>query len=291
MKPPSIESLIGGIPRSLGSYAPVLAEIENALASPQCNLGTVAEAIEKDPDLTARLLRLGNSSFYGFSSRLATVSEAIGLIGIQQVQDLIVASSIVEQFAGVPADFVNMESFWRHSLACGIGARVLAMERRIPKADKFFVAGLLHDVGRLVLFSQSPTATQVIFETCRREKLLLREAEYRVLGYDHQAVGEALMRHWQYPVNLIQAVAYHHQPAACKVAPDEAAVVHVSDHLVNAMQLGSSGEHCAPPLQRGAWERLNLPLSLLPSLADTIDEQIEAVQEAFLSAARPLAEK
>src|SRR5262245_9174298 len=110
--PPTIEELISGIPRSLGSHGPVLEEIDAAIQSPQCSLVTVGEAIEKDPDLTARLLRLGNSSFYGFSSRLATVTEAISLIGIQQVQDLLIASSIVERFAGVSDEFVSMESFW-----------------------------------------------------------------------------------------------------------------------------------------------------------------------------------
>ena len=89
MTSPTIESLINGIPSRLGSYGPVVEEIERAIESPQCNLVTVGEAIEKDPDLTARLLKLANSSFYGFSSRLTTVAEAISLIGLQQVQDLI----------------------------------------------------------------------------------------------------------------------------------------------------------------------------------------------------------
>jgi len=118
MRTPTIPDLISGIPRSLGSYAPVIEEIEAALQSPECSLVTIGEAIEKDPDLTARLLKLGNSSFYGFSSRLGTVTEAISLIGIQQVQDLIIASSIVERFNGISDEFVDMESFWRHSLAC-----------------------------------------------------------------------------------------------------------------------------------------------------------------------------
>ena len=283
MTPPTIEELIGGIPSSLGSYGPVLEEIEAAIQSPQCSLVTVGEAIEKDPDLTARLLRLGNSSFYGFSSRLATVTEAISLIGIQQVQDLIVASSIVERFTGVSDEFVSMESFWRHSLACGIGARLLALERRLPKADKFFVAGLLHDVGRLVLFAEAPQAAQEIFGLYRKDSLLLREAEVKVLGYDHQQIAEALMKHWKYPVNLVQAVAYHHQPASTRIAAEDAAVVHLSDHLVNAMQIGSSGERHVPPLSAKAWETLRFSPNMLASIVEKIDEQIEAVQEVFLS--------
>ena len=279
----SIDELIRTVPSSLGSYGPILEEIGEVLQSPQSSLGTLGEAIEKDPDLTARLLRLGNSSFYGFSSRLATVAEAISLIGIQQVEDLIVASSIVERFRGVADEFVSMESFWRHSLACGIGARLLAIQRRLPKADKFFVAGLLHDLGRLVLFGEAPEAAQEIFQLYQKERLLLREAEARVLGFDHQQIGEALLRHWKYPPNLVQAVACHHHPASCAIAREEAAIVHVSDHLVNAMRIGSSGERFVPPLNIKAWDTLELSTNGLSTIVEGIDEQLEAVEEVFLS--------
>ena len=283
MKPPTIEELIGGISSSLGSHGPVIEEIETAVQSPECSLVTVGEAIEKDPDLTARLLRLANSPFYGFSSRLSTVAEAISLIGIQQVQDLILASSIVEQFTGISDEFVSMESFWKHSLACGIAERHLALDRRLPKADKLFVAGLLHDIGRLVLLAESPEAAQRVFEEYRQERQLLREAEKKVLGYDHQNIAEALMKHWKYPANLVQAVACHHQPQASVLSPKEAAVIHVSDHLVNAMQIGSSGEHFVPPLNMKAWEALELSTDDLSSMVEKIDEQLVAAQEVFLS--------
>jgi HD-like signal output (HDOD) protein len=286
MTTPTITSLVAGIPPSLGAYAPVIDEIATALASPECSLASVAEAIGKDPDLTARLLKLGNSSFYGFASRLTTVNEAISLIGIQQAQDLIQISSIIEQFAGIAPDFVNMESFWRHSLACGIAARLLAMEKRLPKPDKFFVAGLLHDVGRLVLFSQAPHAAKRIFETYHAERLLLREAEMRVLGFDHQQVGEALLRVWQYPAPLVQAIAFHHKPVVGDMVSIEAAIVHLADHLVNALQIGTSGERFVPPLQRAAWESLRLPVDVIGSVMSGIERQIEAVQGAFLSCER-----
>lgn len=283
MTPPGVIKLISGIPSSLGSYAPVLEEIETLLESPECSLVTIGEAIEKEPDLTARLLRLANSSFYGFSSRLSTVTEAISLIGIQQVQDLILASSIIAQFKGVEDEFVSMESFWKHSLACGTCSRLLAMEKRLPKADKFFVAGLLHDMGRLVLFSRAPQQAKEVFEVYRNERVLLHEAEKRVLGFDHQEVAAAVMQQWKFPANLVQAVACHHQPEAADTARQEASVVHLADHLVNALQLGSSGERNVPPLSMRAWETLNLPTTVLPSIVAGMDAQLGAVQEVFLN--------
>jgi HD-like signal output (HDOD) protein len=278
----SIESLVQATPASLGSYGPLLREIEAALASPQCSLGSVAEIIEKDPDLTSRLLRFANSAYCGFSMRLSTVSEAIGLIGVQQVQDLLTASSVIERFTDVSEEFVDMQSFWEHSLACGIGARLLAMESRLPKPDRFFVAGLLHDIGRLVLFMQAPLVAQQVFELHRKERVLLRDAEVKVMGFDHQSIAEELLRIWKYPPALVNAVGYHHCPQNSTVGQMEASVVHVSDHLVNAMQMGSSGERYVSTLNPQAWAMLNLKAAVLEPVMTGIDEQIEAAKEMFL---------
>ena len=152
---PSIRELTEGIPK-LGSYVGVIAKIEDVLHDENSNLANLGDLIEKDPDLAARLLRLGNSAFFGFAHRLETVAEALSLIGIRQVLDIIEASNVIDAFEGVSPKHVNMESFWKHSLACGIGARCLAVAGQLPAPEKFFVAGLLHDLGRLVLFSQAP---------------------------------------------------------------------------------------------------------------------------------------
>jgi len=284
--PPSIKDMVQAVPRSLGSYGPVLEEIEQALQSPQCNLSTIGDAIQKDPDLTARLLRLANSPFFGFANRLSTVAEAVSLLGIQQIQDMIVASSVLEQFKGVPDSFVTKDSFWRHSLAVGITARLLAMERRLPKPDKFFVAGLLHDVGRLVLLSQAAEWAQAVFELYQRERVLLRDAEKKVLGYDHQQIAAELLQSWSYPQVLVQAVAFHHTPAQSAARLD-ASVVHIADHLVNAMGVGSSGEHFVPPLDDRAWATLGLEPEVLAKMIESLDEQIHAVEEAFLDKKTP----
>jgi HD-like signal output (HDOD) protein len=278
---PRVEQLVAGVP-SLGSCASVLHEIESVLNDPQSTLSTVGEIIEKDPDLTARLLKLGNSSFYGFPTRIETVSETISLIGVQQVQDLIAVSTVVEIFDGVSSDLVNMRSFWKHSLACGVAARLLAYARRVPKPDKFFILGLLHDLGRLVLYLRDPAQARAVFAAFQQREQLLSEAEREVLGFDHTDLGAALLRVWNYPVNLISGVQFHHLPMAAGAFQLEASVVHVADHLVNAMQLGSSGERIAPTLNDKAWERLNIPLDVLESVMNSVDDQITAVENAFL---------
>ena len=277
----SLKELTEGMP-NLGSYAGVIAEIESVLDDSNSNLTDLGGVIEKDPDLAARLLKLGNSAFFGFAHRLETVSEAASLIGIQQVLDLIMVARVIETYEGISPDQVNMESFWKHSLACGIGARCLAFARQLPAADKFFVAGLLHDLGRLVLFSRVPEKAVQIFECHRGRRILLREAEREVLGFDHAQIGEQLLRTWQYPANLVHAVAYHHCPTSAGFFQMESSVVHLADYLVHAMQMGNSGEHFVPPLSIPAWERVGLTTDALESTMASIDEQIAAVEESFL---------
>ena len=281
MTPPTIKAMVQAIPRSLGAYGPVLREIEEALQSPQCSLSAIGDAIQKDPDLTARLLRLANSPFYGFASRLSTVAEAVGLVGIQQIQDMIVASSVLEQFKGVPDNLVSKESFWRHSLAVGITARLLAMERRLPKPDKFFVAGLLHDVGRLVLAFAGGGMGAKVFELYQRERILLRDAEKKILGYDHQQIAAELLQSWSYPAVLVQAVAFHHAPES-GIAQMDAAVVHVADHLVNAMGIGSSANISSRRSHEKACAALGLGPEPLAGIVAAVDDQILVVEEAFL---------
>ena len=277
----NIKQLTEGM-RNLGSYAGVIASVEAVLNDANSTLSNLGEVIEKDPDLAARLLKLGNSAFFCFSHRLETVSEAISLIGIQQVLDLITASNVIDAFEGISPEHVNMESFWKHSLACGIGARCLAVAGQLPAPEKFFVAGLLHDLGRLVLFSQAPKQATEIFARYQSRRMLLRDAEREVLGFDHAQIGEELLRGWQYPANLVHAVAYHHSPMSAGFFQLESSVVHLADYLVHAMQMGNPGERFVPPLSTPAWERVGLTTDVLASVMDSIDEQIAAVEESFL---------
>ena len=281
----TLEQLTESMP-SLGSYAGVMAELENLLQDPNSTLANFGECIEKDPDLASRLLKLGNSAFYGFSRRLQTVSEAVSLIGIQQLQALIRASSVIEVFEGIAPREVDMPSFWKHSLGCGIAARALGVARQFPTADKLFVAGMLHDLGRLVLLGQVPGKAAEIFKLYQSRKMLLREAERTVLGFDHSQIGGELARKWQFPSNLVSAIGDHHHPMSGSFFQLESSIVHVADYLVHVMQVGNSGEKYVPPLDERAWERVGLSVHVIETVMRVVDEQVEELQRSFLNARR-----
>ena len=280
--PPTIKAMVQAVPRSLGSYGPVLLEIEAALQSPQCNLSTIGDAIQKDPDLTARLLRLANSPFFGFANRLSTVAEAVSLLGIQQIQDMIVASSVLEQFKGVPDNLVNKDSFWRHSLAVGITARLLAMERRLPKPDKFFVAGLLHDVGRLVLLVAGGGMRRRQFLNCisaRKSFCATRRKKFSATTTSRLppscckagAIRRCWCRPWLFTTRRTRVF-----PSS--TPPSSTSPIIWSTPWASAVPASSSSRRSTtrPGLCSAS------DTEMLGKIVEAVDEQILAVEEAFL---------
>jgi HD-like signal output (HDOD) protein len=242
----------------------------------------ISTIISDDPGLTSRLLQLVNSAFYGFPSKIETVSRALFIVGTQQIRDLALATSIMSLFKGIPESLVNMESFWRHSVACGIAAKILATYRRCEmNVERFFAAGIIHDIGRLVIYKRIPETAQEMIQRCKTNKELLYIVEKEVMGFNHSNVGRVLVKYWNLPPSLEDVVAYHHSPRDAKRYPIETSVVHVADIIVHAMQYGNSGETYVPPLDKKALELIGVPSSVLSPTLDQLDKEVNDVVETL----------
>jgi putative nucleotidyltransferase with HDIG domain len=191
----------------------------------------------------------------------------------------------VQLFRDVPSDLADMDSFWRHSVACGVCARVLAAQRREANVERFFVAGLLHDIGRAIIYINAPEQAKEALTLARRSGDLLYRVETEIFGFHHGSVGSALLERWRLPGLLQEVTAWHHSPALATRFPLETAVVHVADVIANALQLGSSGERLVPPLVPDAWEQLGISATALPSILKQVDRQVTDAVTAVLGAA------
>ena len=259
--------------------------LEEAINNPKKSMSDIAKVIREDPGLTARLLRIVNSAFYNFPSKVETISQAVTIVGTQQLSALALATSVMKMFNGIQSNLVSMDSFWRHSVACGLAARVLATMRRDNNAERFFVAGLLHDVGRLILYTKLTDRSREILLRARTAPMLLYEAEREALGFTHAVVGGLLLQTWKLPTSLEEIVMFHHNPMSATRFPMETAIVHLADIVVHAMDLGSSGETFIPPLDSTAWEKLGLHPSVLGSVEEQIDRQFhDAIQTMMADA-------
>jgi HD-like signal output (HDOD) protein len=257
--------------------------LEEAINNQNKSMSDIAKVIREDAGLTARLLRIVNSAFYNFPSKIETISQAVTIVGTQQLSALALATSVMKMFKGLPQNLVSMDSFWRHSIACGLAARAIGTFRRETKPERFFVAGMLHDIGRLIMYTKIPEPSREILDSAAKSQTLLYEQERMTLGFTHAVVGGILLQTWKLPTSLEEIVMYHHNPKAATRYPMETAMVHVADIIVHSMGLGSSGEVFIPPLDTEAWDKLGLSPSVLASVEEQVDRQYHDALQTMLA--------
>jgi len=278
---PNIDDLIRKT-SNIASLPAIYMRLVEVMEDPYSSADDVGGVISEDTGLTARLLRLVNSAMYGFPSAIESVKQGLTVVGTQQIHDLALATSVVGMFKDMPQDLVDMAGFWQHSIGCGVCARALATELRAPNVERHFVAGLLHDIGKLVLFMSNPDGARSAIEQARAEKMVLHEAEREVMGYDHASVGQALMSSWNLPVSLQEPVSNHHRPESADQYEIEVAVVHVADIMAHSMLMGNGGEPWVPPLNDGAWEELGFSEDILCTILADVDQHFSAAVRTIL---------
>lgn len=264
----------------LASHPDILRHILKASSDPLSSAAYIAEVVGKDVALSAKLLKVVNTPFYGFPQKVDTISRAIVLLGQDKVAGLAMGISVINMFQGVQGKLLDMAGFWKHSVACGIMGMVLAAHCNEQDKERFFVAGLLHDVGRLIMLKNRVQAVQSVLFESRGLKVALHDLENSRWGFDHARLAELVLEKWQLPENLLLAVRYHHAPGACGYARD-AVMIHVADFLIHSMDLGNSGATLVPPLDRHAWESLGLSRNVLPVLARQVDAQVGHIMRIF----------
>lgn len=223
----------------------------------------VGQLISEDTGLSARLLRIANSSFYGAPSKVDTITRAVTVIGTRQVSDIVLATTVLDMFDGIPSEHEDMSSFWQHSIRCSVIARILATYRREPNIERFFVDGLLHDIGRLVMLMQLGKDYWDIAKFARENNLPYDVAERRVLGFDHCEVGGMLLEKWKLPQHMVDAARFHRQPGKNGYACIDASVMHVADVLANVCLVAEGHDTAIPDLDEKAWSVLALPVSIM----------------------------
>ncbi|MBU2552673.1 MAG: HDOD domain-containing protein [Proteobacteria bacterium] len=265
----------------LSSMPDIYFRLNEVLNDPLSSVADLAEVVEKDASLAAKLLRLVNSPFYGFMSRIDTILRAISLVGTDELTTLALGISVVHRFKDIPPELVDMPAFWRHSITCGVFAKVLAGYRPGLSVERFFVAGLLHDLGRLILFKKLPRATTEAMIMAQRDLKPLHQAEQEVIGYDHAQAGGRLLLEWKIPPALVDMVRWHHAPDR-PLETAESAIIHVADLIAVVFGIGRQTLERVPPLNVSAWSALELSTNVLAPAFTRAEEQIEGIFNIFL---------
>jgi len=249
------EQLVQGI-HDLPSLPAVVMDLLGSLEQEDIDISVLAKKVTHDPALTAKTLRLANAPAFGLQARVATIQQAVTFLGFQATRNLITAAAITGCFPAGRCPGFDDKAFWRHASASAICARALARRMRFNQ-DIAFTAGLLHDVGQLVLASSQPAAYGAVLAWRKQQGCSLLQAERAVLGIDHVDAGVALASHWQFSDTLRQAIVRHHDPDT-PGAGLLAAIVHVADAIVHALDLAGDENELVPPLSTVAWEAMGL---------------------------------
>ena len=255
--------------------------IKNPLTSNQ-ELETI---VSEDSALASKVLMIANSALFNFPSRIDTISKAITIIGHKQLSEIILSCSVVTMFKDIPQDVIDMNLFWRHSIAVATASRILAASRREQNIEKFFTAGLLHDIGKLVMYAEIPKYAKETIETCASSKKLLHKVELDLMGFDHAKLGAMLLKKWKLPEEIVTAVYYHHKPSISTGDVISASVIHIADIIVHALQLGTSGESFVPTLNEKAWDALGLSVDMLSAVIEQLNVQHQEAVRYILAEA------
>ncbi len=277
----NIELLINEITKLI-SLPDIYYRLEALIERPDSTLDDFTRLLATEPDLCARLLSLANSAFYCFPSTIESVDKAVQIIGIRQIRELVLATSVVNAFNQIPPGEVNMKLFWEHSVAVGVLAKCIGQYCRLPQPERFYVSGLLHDIGRLIFYVKLPGLMHDLLQQREDQQTLLYELEQQVLGYSHAEAGGLLLKNWQIPQSIYEPVLFHHDPQRADEFATVTAAVHVADIWINKYQMGSSGERFDLPCDEQALKHLNLQLEDMDQVWAEAAGQIREVFNQFL---------
>ncbi len=238
----------------LVSLPEICVRVGQMVDDPRTSAVQLGRMISQDAALTARLLRIVNSAFYRFPNKVETVSRAIAIIGNRDLRDLVMAASVASAFDRMASKLIDIERFWRHGVFTGIVSRLLASRCEVLHKERLFVAGLIHDIGKLILCFKLPNLEKRAIQYALDNDLAMHDAERHIIGYDHAEVGAELMRHWGLPSTHQATARFHHQPSVATEHALDVAIVYLADRISHLAESGSDDWDLLEVVEPSTWQ-------------------------------------
>jgi putative nucleotidyltransferase with HDIG domain len=266
--------------RDLPPLPAILMDLIGSLGSDSISSEMLASKLSQDLGLSAKTLRMANSSFFGMTRQIDSIPDALAVLGLRAVRTLVLAAGLMgtlKQAQGVGFDF---RVFWRHAIGAGLCGRLLAREVGMD-SEIGFTVGLLHDIGTLALVHLFPDQYERTLACQKQNDLLLIDAERATLGTDHAQVGAMLLERWHFSPVIVEAIAHHHAPAMHH-GPGLVGLAHLADAFSHAMALSGQDDEVVPPTSVEIWNAMapssEKCLALLSEVEDQFDDVCQALQ-------------
>lgn len=277
----SPEAVANGIIK-LPSVSPALADLLRSIDDADASTDLIAARIATDQALVVKMLRIANSSFYGLQRKVGSIPDALFILGVGNVRSIALAASLSSSFPrhqkGGSFDF---EKFLRHGVATALCAKALAGKMRCSP-DNAFVAGLMHDIGKLVLATSFPRHWDEIVAYRDRRDCAAHEAEQSVIGTDHARIGQLLAESWSFPRTLSSVVGGHHSPEET-TEDKKVCVVHLADAIVHALDLLGDERELVPPISPRCWCAAGLAWSDCQDVFQQVEEGLDTLCDVLAS--------
>ncbi|HOK41249.1 MAG TPA: HDOD domain-containing protein [bacterium] len=262
----------------------VATKLATVLQDKKSSAQEVANIIKNDQALTSKVLKLVNSAYYGFSQKISTIRHATTILGFNMLTSIALSITIFDTLKlGKEKEIFNPEEFWKHSIGVAICSRLLAEKLLLKESETIFVAGLIHDIGKIIEEQYLREEFLQIIEILKQEKISILEAEKRVMGIDHTYIGSVVANSWQLPPILIDTIKFHHfYSPSLNSKPQHlisTAIVHFADILVKTQLFGFSGDNIIPSLIKEYWLALNIKKeeveNIIKQLPDELNKSLE----------------
>lgn len=271
----------------------VFTQVNKVINDPKTSAYQIGAIISEDPALSAKVLKLTNSSFYGIPRTITSVKQAIVILGLDVVRSLVLSASVFESFSKqYKIDKNYLDEFWRHSLSVGFMARIISRTKNFPsfmEAEEAFSAGLLHDIGKLVIFAHMPEEFSEIRNILNNDPAKMSyEVEEQILEFDHSLVGAYLAHKWNLPPELANAIRYHHFPGSDEGNSYTTCIIHLSDYLAKKAEVIEDDNSLPQPVINclpAVWEKLGIAADQEGNLIQLLRTEYTKA-ETFLNMAR-----
>ncbi|MBI1423672.1 MAG: HDOD domain-containing protein [Gammaproteobacteria bacterium] len=268
---------------ALVSLPEVVLRVNEMVNDEHTSAADIAKVISQDPGLATRLLKIANSPMYGSMRQIDSISRAVTILGTKQIRDLVISTTAAKVFEGIPNDVISVADFWHHSLYCALLARVLATHSKKANADTLFTAGLLHDIGHLIMLNRIPQEElAAIMLTVQGEASRdLIDAERELLGFDHTEVGAQLAQQWHLPELIVECIAHHHHPAQARKYPSAVAHIHIANAIASLPYGDIPAAEDLNRIDAEAWAMASLRAEDIGEAVQEAQTQIGATQKAL----------
>lgn len=259
--------------KDLPTLPHVLDEVTKLIENPDTSSEAIAKVISTDQVLSAKVLKMVNSPIYGFPGRISSIQHALVLLGFNVIRGIIISTSVFDMMVQA------MKGLWEHSLGCATACNIIARRAGFEDPEEYAVAGLLHDLGKVVTAAQLPDLHKQIIDNVAAKELTYFQSEKDILGFGHDRINAWVGKHWGLPPNIRESMTRHHAPQLAEFYKPMSCVVHIGDFLVRLFEFGNSGDDQTAYLRPEALIELKFKMSDLDKVMDEMAEQLLEVSD------------